>query len=60
VFKPGDAHELASKIQYAAQNRDAMKTMGLNNRTMTETKHDYYACKDIIVSLIKKVCKDAN
>jgi len=60
VFKPGDAHELSRKIQYAAQNRDAMKTMGLNNRTMTETKHDYYPCKDVIVSLIEKVCKDAN
>lgn len=60
VFKPGNASELAEKIQYAAQNTHEMEMVGTNNRVMTEKSHDYYACKEIICSLIEKVCNDAN
>ena len=60
TFRPGDARDLAGKILYACENPAEMERLGNNNRRMTETKHDFYSCKEIICSLIEKVCKDAH
>lgn len=60
TFTPGKAKELADKIRYAAEHTEEMEMLGLNNRKMTETKHDYYRCKEMICSLLERVCNDAN
>ena len=60
VFRPGNATELAGKIKYAAENMEEMKMIGENNRRMTDSKHNYYDCRDTICSLIEKVCNHAN
>ena len=60
TFRPGDAQDLAKKIRYACETPAEMERLGSNYRLMTETKHDFFACKEIICSLIEKVCKDAN
>ena len=59
TFTPGDAKALAEKILLAHDEPEKMDEMGKKNRMMTETKHDYYACKEAICSLIEKVCEDA-
>ncbi len=56
TFIPHDAVDLAQKLLYAIDHREEMRQMGKNNRIMTETKHDFYLCKEKICSLIEKVC----
>lgn len=56
TFKPRDADDLSRKLLYAIDHREEMKRLGNNNRIMTETKHDFYLCRERICSLIKKVC----
>jgi len=60
TFYPGDSDDLVKTIRYAYEHQDEMKKIGINNRLMTENKHDYYKCKEIICSLIERVCIDAN
>ena len=56
TFTPQDAADLAQKLLYAIDHREEMRQMGNNNRIMTETKHDFYLCKERICSFIEKVC----
>lgn len=60
VFQPGNARELAYKIRYAEKHKSEMVMLGEHNRTMTETKHNFYICKKQILALIERVCKDAH
>lgn len=60
TFTPHDADDLAKKLLYAIENKEEMRQMGINNRIMTETKHDFYLCKERICSLIEKVCDYEN
>ena len=60
VFQPGNARELAYKIRYAEKHKSEMAKLGEHNRTMTETKHNFYICKKQILALIERVCKDAH
>lgn len=60
TFTPNNAGALAERIQFAIEHKDKMKTMGDNNRLMTDSKHNYSDCKGIICSLIERACDVAN
>ena len=61
VFAPGNSKELVEKIKKLYNNRDLLKELGEHNRIMTETKHNFYSCKDIITTHIQKnVYEDKN
>ena len=55
TFRPGDAKDLAEKLYYAFTHPDYMNKLGRNNRIMTEKRHDFNACKQMINALIMKI-----
>ncbi len=56
TFKTGVAKDMANKLLYAFNNQIIIENLGRNNKIMTEKKHNFNDCKEIICSLIEKVC----
>lgn len=52
TFKPNDVSDLVSKIQYAKENKELMRTIGEKNYLMSTEKHNYEQIKRNLNTII--------
>ena len=60
LFKPGDAEELAKKINWANDNKDQMIQMGINARKEYEEKYTAEINYKLLMEIYKRAIENSN
>ncbi len=59
LFEPGNAQDLAAKMQWALDNKDKMHGMGINARKEFETKYTPETNYKILMEIYQAAIKNA-
>lgn len=58
TFRPGDAHDLADKIKYLAANPDVNAKLALNNKKMSQEKHNFPATQKVLYDFFEQILEN--
>lgn len=58
TFRPGNAYDLASKLKYLAENPKLNAELSLNNKKMSQEKHDFIAIQNRLYEFFETILED--